>query len=173
VAADSAREDGPRLNAREFFAALSDAEVQRTPADPPLRDMPEAGEDSTPPEQEPYNLTPEQEHANLMSAHDAEPYDRRWAVPASQAFAQDFAALDGRRSVTLANVDCRSTSCLLTLEWPDRDAANREMYELAALPYQFNCERHISLLPGDGTARAARGVLLIHCENGVQPGAPP
>jgi hypothetical protein len=99
-------------------------------------------------------------HAAKRASIQAQPADPAWAPVARTRFSSDLDAL----GATVDTIDCRTSACVATLEWPSRTQAQQEYRQLVEATYQLPCDRQIFLdqAVGDGLYRAE---LLLDCEH--------
>ena len=113
----------------------------------------------------------EQKWAAQLDSHKREARDERWATHASAALSKDLGAvLPGIESKPqLVDVECRTTTCAATIEWPSYADAHASAQRLVMGPFgSENCDRtiHLSDAHADGRYQA---VMLFDCE-GVRSG---
>jgi hypothetical protein len=106
-----------------------------------------------------------QQHQQQLDRHSREPVDASWAREAQGAFASDFAALTQGQSFQVRRIDCRSTTCVTTLEWPSYAEATQGYALLLQHAYDMDCVRSILLPePADLSARY-QADLFLDCGN--------
>lgn len=118
------------------------------------------------------SMTPEQAGAEHVARHEGlvasvrnESLDEKWSSRASLAFTQDMdsisAAAGGLRVI---DVDCRTTSCVATVEWPNFEAARKGFTEVLHGRFQNNCEREVTLPnPDDVEATLRTEIVFTKC----------
>jgi len=106
-----------------------------------------------------------QQHQQQLERHAREPLDASWAREAQGSFSSDFAALTQGQSFQVRGIDCRSTTCVTTLEWPSYAEATQGYALLLQHDYGMDCARSILLPePADPTGRY-QADLFLDCEN--------
>jgi len=118
-----------------------------------------------PTEEEGQNVV-EAARVERVTAHNQEPVDRAWARAMTASLT---AALDARKhSATYRDLDCRSVSCMATLEWPDKVTAQKEIGQLAMVggdPSGPPCFHHVDINQSQSSDGPATATLLIDCTN--------
>lgn len=116
-------------------------------------------------------------HAQLVEAHHAEPIDARWAHTAHERYSGDFEKLSERLSgsgqsngFNVRNLDCRSTSCVATLEWDSYADAAKGAEAIAFHGYEENCALSVVPFPPDDAAeaRSYSHDVVFDCSNQVR-----
>jgi hypothetical protein len=69
-------------------------------------------------------------HDDLLRAHRAEPVDPAWSKAEHDALVAALAPLTATKGLVATEVECRSTSCVLTSHWSDYDAASNSVPRL-------------------------------------------
>lgn len=81
-------------------------------------------------------------------------------------------ALETDSHFKTTDIDCRDTTCVATLEWESRKAAEEEFGKVVSShKYEANCEKGLSLpepVPGETTVKVP---LLLNCEGWKQAGS--
>lgn len=115
---------------------------------------------SPPPTPEQAGIAHMARHQQLIDQVRSEPTDRAWSSTASAAFHRELS----EEGVTVVDVDCRSTSCVATVEWPSLAAARHGFEAVLQTDYANNCEREITLpTPADPEARLRAEVVFTKC----------
>ncbi len=132
----------------------------------PLREVIGLGSPSGTGSSMPMNTDPEADvrrHEALLRRFESEVPDPGWGVAAAAKLKEDLVAPGGERAFTTRAVECRSTMCGVTVEWPTYDSARREYRQLARRQYSLNCLRDIYVpIPGDAS-RPYTARLLLDC----------
>jgi hypothetical protein len=100
-------------------------------------------------------------HDALVAAVQAQGTDPTWSAGAEARFTSDL----GQLGAHIERVDCRTSACVATLEWPSRAQAQQEYRGLIEARYQLPCDRRIFLdraVQEDGPYRAT---LVLDCEH--------
>jgi hypothetical protein len=106
-----------------------------------------------------------QQHQLRLDRHFREATDPGWAREAQGAFASDFAALTQGQPFQVRGIDCRTTTCVTTLEWPSYAEATQNYAILLQHAYGLDCVRSILLPePADASARY-QAQLFLDCAN--------
>jgi hypothetical protein len=120
------------------------------------------------------------QHEADVEEHYRKPVDSRWAPAVTKAYSEDLAGAVQQLSAhfKLEQLDCRSDTCVATLQWPTRGAAMTEWNDLLTFPYRANCGRAIVLpepaADGSDSASPVRAKLVFDCsETKDEPLAPP
>ncbi|MBM7119200.1 hypothetical protein [Archangium primigenium] len=96
-----------------------------------------------------------------LDQHARAPGDATWSRGARDAFGADFAALTREQPFTVRDIDCRSHTCVTTLEWPSYAEAVQGHAHLLRHPFAMDCTRSILLPePEDPTARYQARLFL-------------
>jgi hypothetical protein len=123
------------------------------------------------PEQPPPRPSPEQVRQELLErqqaqlqAHQREPVDFVWSQAAHASFSEDFSALTRGESFRVNGLDCRTTTCVVTVEWRTYAEATAGYPELLQYGYGMDCARSILLPePEDPDARY-QASLVLDCQ---------
>jgi hypothetical protein len=108
----------------------------------------------------------------LRAAHNAEPIDVDWGTSTSADFARELGMIQIGEA-TVIGVDCRTSTCLATLEWPDYTQARQAMHPLATGTFSHRCTRTVSMVPPDDDAVGAyRGLMVFDCSEERLAGSP-
>lgn len=103
-----------------------------------------------------------------VKAHQAEPVDARWAPATKQVLTSYIQQLPSKLGVRAIDTDCRSKSCLVTLEWNSRDRASATFVDVLRSPLELECERTILFPPhtdSEPGGASFRGRMLVNCPN--------
>jgi hypothetical protein len=100
------------------------------------------------------------DHQKLIDGITGESPDPAWSAKAATSLARDFERLN----FVAKKVDCRTTGCVATLEWPSRDEAQAGYRDVLHAGYELPCDRTIFLdeAKGHGPYQAT---VVIGCEN--------
>jgi hypothetical protein len=100
----------------------------------------------------------------MLVAHEQEPRDRRWADFTEQTIQKSFELLGERTTSRLQKVDCRSESCVASLQWKDEAAARADIMTVVAYSGDgTQCSRSM-VLGGDGQDPSV-GKLFFDCSS--------
>lgn len=100
-------------------------------------------------------------HERRLESHRQSPIDGRWSRVASTAVWSDLDRLEDT-SLRPVDVECRSRTCAVRVEFESYDIAVARHAELVSLPLQLNCTRHIVVPPND-TPGPYQATMLIDC----------
>jgi len=146
--------------------ALETAQQQKPAA--PVTDPGPAPE----PVEPPSAVEIEAQHTERIRAHQAEALDPAWSRTTTTVLAADFKHNSGTH-FNAKSVDCRSTTCAVTLEWPSRDQALAEWRRALMQPTRANCGRAIVVPERPSTVTGPIDVtLLMDCSSWVKAGSP-
>lgn len=114
----------------------------------PVRLEPESHED----EEEPSDraapeeeVTPADSIRDDLAAHSRDWRDAGWASAAEASLSKTYSEIPGSHKVR--TVDCRTSSCVVEVEWPSFSEATAGYRSLLAAPTEPNCESKILLRP--------------------------
>jgi len=111
-----------------------------------------------------------QRRSEAMAAFQRERVNEGWAREASARIASRLRGVSTRGQYQLAGVECRSTSCLATFDWPDYQTASDRytvaLYELMPV----NCTRVLALpRPADPNQTYRASMLMTGCHIREEP----
>lgn len=167
--AEPAREPARRPNLESFRTSALEERVQALEESQKKKEEePVTEEEAAEP---PSQREVEAQHDARVQAHRAEELNPRWARDTSAAFTTDFQRADGT-NFKVADVECRSTTCSVVLEWPSRETALAEWRRALMQPTRANCGRSI-VVPEQpaGAEGPVRATLLLDCADWVEQGS--
>jgi hypothetical protein len=98
-----------------------------------------------------------------IEAHRAEARDESWAPAAAEQISVGLEAGKQNGEYRVIGVDCRTTSCAATLEWPNYSTAVANFKDALWQKTEQNCARHI-LLPAPADPFATyQAQLMMDC----------
>jgi hypothetical protein len=101
------------------------------------------------------------EHARLLGRHDAEARDATWAPGEERELRTKFDDLArSMKTFSLRSVDCRTATCVASLEWPSEDAARGDLQTLLNGSAKARCAREIAFPPASGPGPYAASMVL-------------
>lgn len=104
-------------------------------------------------------------HAEMLKTHAAQPMDHSWASSAAESFRADLHGLRKESRAKVVNVDCRTNSCVATLEWPSFHDAKSGFSALLHALYKVNCVRTITLPdPPDPSKPYSGTAIFLKCQ---------
>jgi hypothetical protein len=101
--------------------------------------------------------------AAALRAHAEQPRDPRWARRATSALSSELAEADAAAGYRV--VDCRTSSCVATLEYPDFDTARDSYANALHRKYEVNCTRTVVLGEPQSAGAPFRVDVLFDCGN--------
>jgi hypothetical protein len=103
-------------------------------------------------------------HDDSIARHRAQPVDPTWAPAAAQSIRQELAELEARQAFSVFEVDCRSDSCIATMEWPTYRDAAATYAELVHHYYEeVNCLRRLILPEPEDKDAPFQATLVFDC----------
>jgi hypothetical protein len=125
-----------------------------------------------PPPEPPTRAEHQAHQAKLIDEHRQQAADRDWALMAKGALSEDFGMAKAQGlSFELAEVDCRTTSCLLTAEWNTRDEALSQYEYLMHYPTRANCARQVLVSDEANSAGKITATIVYDCTDWRAEGA--
>lgn len=125
------------------------------------------------PQDEPHPPTPEDieaqrgqllsKHQEAIENHRREPVDSSWSRSTSELFTSDIESLAEKADLKLIEVDCKSRSCLATVEWKSFSEAQSNYSALLHHSYAANCSREILLPEPDDLAAPYQATAVFDC----------
>jgi FtsZ-interacting cell division protein YlmF len=132
-----------------------------------------------PPSQGAEELTPEvleasrlrrvEMHQRAIDEHWKEPVDKAWASSTASQFEEDFGAIEEKSGLKLMSVDCKSQSCVATVEWKNYDEAQQKYDEILHHSYATNCTREILLPEPANKAVPYQATAVFNCKGSREP----
>jgi hypothetical protein len=105
--------------------------------------------------------------AELLDTVRLQPRDDTWATATQPVLQQDLAQLAAQLRFRVGDVDCRTSRCIVDLEWPNGAAAQRDFKAvIGADVYRLDCHRRL-LLPAPESA-SGHAQLIVNCDNQTQ-----
>jgi hypothetical protein len=103
------------------------------------------------------------DEARLLARHRKEPMDPRWRDVASRRLRADLAEEIARAQASLVGVQCRSSTCVLELEWKDHASAQAHYQDLVASGTRVRCTYSMRLAEPSPVRAAYRARLIVDC----------
>lgn len=102
--------------------------------------------------------------AQRLADHEASTRDAHWAAPKEHAIAEAMGQLasDGHQSFSVVHVDCRTTTCVARLQWPDEATAHAEIRNLMQNA-DVDCARTVTLPVASSATGSYQASLLFDC----------
>jgi len=98
-----------------------------------------------------------------QQAFDAEGYDPAWSNEARSAFNQDLTTLAQDKNYRVLNVDCKTTLCKATVEWPSYGEVRNTVSDLLYADYHNNCTKMVFAPVPDNQANPYQGTVMYDC----------
>lgn len=92
-----------------------------------------------------------------LATHSAASWDRGWAIPTEDRLSASFSRLSEELDFELADVDCKATTCVVTLRWAPQEMGPAVYEKIIATPVALGCR--LEMLPPDRTESEARAFL--------------
>jgi hypothetical protein len=105
-----------------------------------------------------------------LQAHATEGRDPPWATSTEALFTTDLLAAatsDAGAIFKLLSVDCRTTTCTVSIEWPSHEHARRDWQAVMSYPYKKNCViTNYTPRPAEPETAATkyRSTMIFDCE---------
>jgi hypothetical protein len=104
----------------------------------------------------------------------AEPIDERWASRVSRLLEDDLAEASQHAGFRYSRLECRSTTCVVELDWPNRQVARSAAK--SAFPGEFHrtqCEQRLLFPEGPVAGGRAHAFLILRCNTPAATAAMP
>jgi hypothetical protein len=145
-----AREPDPAGSGEDPAVAASADRRPEDPADGPRRD--------------------EENFRRRVDAHFTEPVNRGFAEPAERAYRKELDEIAAAAGFDVRGVDCRTSSCVATVEWKSYGEAIRTYGRLMFHRFSMNCGVGASLPAPDDPSSPYAGRILFRCGQADSPG---
>lgn len=111
-------------------------------------------------------VSEEQAFQNRIAEHARDPIDRAWASQSAQALQIDITSMSARAGgCHVVDVDCRTSSCVATIEWPNFRAARDNYQRFTQQAFHVNCAREMTLIPPQDDSRPFQASIFFDCAN--------
>jgi hypothetical protein len=100
----------------------------------------------------------------LLDRHANEGRDPKWSQPAERSLQGELADLSPASGAAVKKVDCGTTVCVASLQWPDYSSARKGFRSTLDHGYAVNCGHAIFLPPPRDPASAYEADLIFDCE---------
>ena len=137
----------PAISFRSTKIASLDApadEPRRSPPEPPIPQLAEELRDR---------------FSGRLNEHQTEGYDHRWATQTQMRLTEELQGLQVAGQFHLKNVDCRTVTCVIEVEWPDFDTAKWKYRVLLENPLGETCAQEM-ILPPEGPGKVPARLLM-------------
>jgi len=121
------------------------------------------------PQEVPARITAEERSDRFEAAlrrHSEEAVDPSWATRSKASLEKVLGAVAEVKSFSLVRIDCRSTTCVGTFDWPSYQDAVDQSGALLHSRFRPNCYREIVLPEPANKAAKYRGNFLVDCGKG-------
>ncbi len=99
-----------------------------------------------------------------LAAHQREPVDFVWSQAAHASFSADFSVLTRGESFQVKGLDCRTATCVVTVEWGNYAEASAGYPELLQYGYGMDCARSILLPEPENPDARYQASLVLDCQ---------
>lgn len=101
-------------------------------------------------------------HTDALHRHAETPFEASWAEPAAAGLREELGRIAEDRAFTVVDVDCRSRSCVVTLDWPTYEDV---MEDAGAVLHRTTlpCANEAFVPPPDDPAAPYRTEILFDC----------
>lgn len=106
------------------------------------------------------------EYAGELQRHELEPIQPGWAVPTATGLRADLEALRTRRPFSVLGVDCRTRTCVMTLEWANYERATETATALLHHRFVVPCARTVLMPEPPQRDKPYRTQVLLDCMSG-------
>jgi len=103
-------------------------------------------------------------HARDIEDHGREPVDIKWARRTEATFRSELTQLGEAHGFSVVSTDCRTTTCVSTLEWPQYGKAVGGWRDIVVARYETNCGRDIVLPEPDDPSQPYRATVVFDCD---------
>lgn len=103
-------------------------------------------------------------HENAIAAHRQQSRDSRWARASEASLRGDLETLSSAARFEVEEVDCRSTSCISTVRWPNHSVALASWPDLLHANYHLGCAREITLPEPADVSQPYRATVVFNCQ---------
>ncbi|MCA9552566.1 MAG: hypothetical protein KC933_21210 [Myxococcales bacterium] len=103
------------------------------------------------------------QHEDALSRHGATPYDAAWAESTGSRLQEELTELGAERKFTVDKVDCRSTSCVVTLGWSGYGMAMADATEVLHRTTSLPCANRAFLPPPDDADAPYETRIIFDC----------
>jgi soluble cytochrome b562 len=153
---------------RELERQMAELNAQRAAQEAARQDMPHVPRMPTPEEMEQRYQQGLEEFAMKLDAHTQERVDVEWARPAARALESDMGSvmesIPQEERGKLLGLDCRTSTCVATVEFPTFVAAKDQFPRLVEHSYGVPCGRTVVLdKPADPLAPFKMRLLFEGC----------
>ena len=117
-----------------------------------------------PPDLQP-GVDEESRFAKRLEEHRLESIDPIWARETKASLEGDVSTqyITQLKNMRLLEVDCRSRSCLMKLEWPSYKTAMGSIKGVLREPFSTNCGRYAFLPPPPDPNAAFQTTIIFYC----------
>jgi hypothetical protein len=120
-------------------------------------------------------------HEKLVMDHRRDAPDPQWATTTTRVLTEDFEKVKAQGTTfEIAELDCRTTSCVLTVTWNTRHEAMSQYEYLFHYPVRAPCAREVLVSEEPNSAGKFEASIVYDCTdwrsegaNLAEPVAPP
>lgn len=154
--------DSEELQQEPTFRSTTPAEPQQRPSVEIQQEPAAAPEDLSREEQDPEEaaIALEDDFQRDLGTHARDWRDPTWAPSAEASLTKTYSEVPGTHKVR--GVDCKTSSCVVDVEWPSLAEARSGYRQLLVAPTEPNCETKILLHPS-GEAGEYVEKLVLDC----------
>jgi hypothetical protein len=102
-------------------------------------------------------------HEASIAGHQQQPVDHKWASTTATSFQADIGSFAEHAKLSLVSVDCRTTTCIATVEWASYENAIKNYERLLHFNYKANCQRQVLLPAPQDRSRPYRETVYFDC----------
>lgn len=99
---------------------------------------------------------------DLVKAHESDSVDGDWSSATADKLQADFEKMDTSHSFAVSGIDCRSKSCLVSVEWDSFKHAEDSKDEIVGAAYSVACGKRLVAPPGKAKDGNFRATLLFY-----------
>jgi hypothetical protein len=167
-ATPAGRDDDTRRLERRLAALESLAQAEPPGAGDDSASQPPADRRRDDPSEGPRR--DEERFRGRVDAHFDQPVDRRFAEPAERSYRKELDEIAAGAGFDVRGVDCRTSSCVATVEWKNYHEAISSYGRLMFHRFSMNCGVGASLPAPDDPSSPYAGRILFRCEQANPPG---
>jgi hypothetical protein len=100
---------------------------------------------------------------SLLSKARSEPRDEAWADTTTRVVREDLGTKAEQLKFHVGEVECRTTTCFVKLDWPSLSAAHADFKATLGPPNRADCHVRLMLPEGANADAPAEGILFFDC----------
>ncbi len=113
-----------------------------------------------------------EEHRAMLDAHAREPLNRSWARATETTLQTDLGPVAKLKHFDITSVDCRTTTCVATLTFPNYGAANDQWSSVLTARNHAQCSTEITLEDAADPSQPYPMTVVYDCTPQANAGAP-